>query len=244
MIFSREEQAVDIGFMLEILPRLLRVLLTTLQISVVALLLGTLFGLLFGVLRVIGPRILYPLIDAYVFLVRSTPFAVQVYAAFFLLPRIGLDLPLFVVGVIALLFNSTGYQVEIVRPAIESVDKEQRDAAAALGMSRWLAMWLIILPQAARRMIPPLTNELANLVKASSVLSIIAVYELTRAGQAIIASSYKFAEVLILVAALYFLTIQLLSWGAAYLEKHLFTYRGGQPTQPTSATHSFTGASS
>jgi len=232
---------VDIGFMLEILPRLLRVLLTTLQISVIALLLGTVFSLLLGVLRVIGPRFLHRLIDAYVFLVRSTPFALQVYAAFFLLPRVGLDLPLFVVGVIALLFNSIGYQVEIVRPALESVDKEQREAAAALGMTRWLAMGLIILPQAARRMIPPLTNELANLVKASSVLSIIAVYELTRAGQAIIASSYKFAEVLILVAALYFVTIQLLSWGAAYLEQQLFTYRGGKPTEPVAAPGSFKG---
>jgi polar amino acid transport system permease protein len=96
-------------------------------------------------------------------------------------------------------------------------------------MTRWLAMWLVILPQAARRMVPPLTNELANLVKASSVLSVIAVYELTRAGHAIIASSYKFAEVLILVAALYFVTIQLLSWGAAYLERRIFTYRSGQP---------------
>lgn len=220
----------DFVFMLEILPRLLRVLLTTIEISIIALLLGTIFGLFFGVLRVIGPPFLHPLIDGYVFLVRSTPFALQVYAAFFLLPRMGLDLPLFAVGVIALLFNSTGYQVEIVRPAIESVDKEQREAADALGMTRWMAMWLIILPQAARRMIPPLTNELANLVKASSVLSLIAVYELTRAGQAIIASSYKFAEVLILVAALYFLTIQLLSWGASYLEHEIFTYRGRQPT--------------
>ncbi len=220
----------DIGFMIEILPRLLRVLLTTIEISIIALLLGTVFGLLFGVLRVIGPRFFHPLIDAYVFLVRSTPFALQVYAAFFLLPRVGLDLPLFAVGVIALLFNSTGYQVEIVRPAIESVDREQWEAADALGMTRGLAMWLIILPQAARRMIPPLTNELANLVKASSVLSLIAVYELTRAGQAIIASSYKFAEVLILVAALYFFTIQLLSWGATYLEREIFSYRGGQPT--------------
>jgi len=219
----------DIGFMGEILPRLLRALATTIQISVIALLLGTVFGLLLGIARVIGPRLFYPLIDGYIFVVRSTPFALQVYAAFFLLPRAGIDLPLFVVGVLALLFNSVGYQIEIVRPALESVDKEQREAADSLGMTRWLAMWLVILPQAARRMVPPLTNELANLVKASSVLSVIAVYELTRAGHAIIASSYKFAEVLILVAALYFVTIQLLSWGAAYLERRIFTYRSGQP---------------
>jgi polar amino acid transport system permease protein len=225
-----EYQAVDIGFMIEILPRLLRAVWLTIQISVIALILGTVFGLLFGMLRVIGPRFLHPLIDAYVFIVRSTPVVLQIYAAFFLLPRVGLDLPLFAVGVISLVFNSTGYQVEIVRPALESVDKEQREAAYSLGMTRWMAMLLIILPQAARRMIPPLTNELANLVKASSVLSVIAVYELTRAGQAIIASSYKYAEVLILMALLYFAVIQLLSWGSSYLEREVFTYRGGQPT--------------
>lgn len=221
--------------MLEILPRLLRTLLTTIEISAVALVLGTVLGILMAVLRVVGPRVWHPVVDAYVLLVRGTPAVLQIYAAFFLLPRVGLDLPLFTVGVIALTFNSTAYQVEIVRAAIESIDKGQREAAASIGMTRWMAMWLVVMPQAARRMIPPLTNELANLVKASSALSVIAVYELTKTGQAIIASSYKFAEVLILVAALYFVTIQLLSWGARYLEQKVFSYRGGKPLGPLAA---------
>jgi His/Glu/Gln/Arg/opine family amino acid ABC transporter permease subunit len=214
----------DIGFMIDILPRLLRASVTTLQVSIVSLILGLLLGVSMGVLRVIGPRVFHPLVDAYVGLVRGTPIAVQIYAAFFLLPRVGADFTLFQISIIALTFNSTGYQIEIVRAALQSIDKRQIEAAASIGLTQFKTMWHITLPQAAQRMIPPLTNELANLIKASSVLSIIALYELTRAGHAIIAANFKYAEVLILVSILYFAAIQLLTEGANYLERDVFNF--------------------
>ena len=211
--------------MIEILPRLLKALGTTAQVSIVSLLLGTIIGLGMGVIRVIGPKIFHPIVDVFVAIVRGTPVAIQIYSAFFLLPRFGIDLSTFQVGVIALTFNSTGYQIEIVRAALQSIDKGQLEAAASLGLAKWKTMWLITLPQAAQRMIPPLTNELANLIKASSALSIIALYELTRAGQAIIAGTFKFAEVLFLVSLLYYILIQLLSLVSNYLEQKVFNFR-------------------
>jgi His/Glu/Gln/Arg/opine family amino acid ABC transporter permease subunit len=215
----------DIDFMFQILPRLLMAALTTVQVSLISLLLGLVIGILMGVIRVLGPKFLHPFVNAYVTFVRGTPIAVQIYAAFFLLPKIGLELSINEISVFALTFNSVGYQIEIVRAALQSIDRGQHEAAASIGLGKWKAAWLITLPQAAQRMIPPLTNELANLIKASSVLSIIALYELTRAGEAIIASTYKYAEVLILMSILYFAVIQSLINGSNYLEKNVFNFR-------------------
>jgi len=213
----------DTRFMIEIFPRLWHPFWVTIGVSMISLLLGTSLGASLGMLWVMSPfrspiRIL---LNAYVWVVRGTPIIVQIYIAFFLLPKIGLKLSVFWVGVIALTFNSAGYQIEIVRAAIASISRGQQEAAASIGMTDWMTMIYVVLPQALRRMIPPLTNELSNLVKASSVLSVISLFELMKAGDAIIAASFKFAEVLLVLSILYFTIIQLLSWGAKYLEQAL-----------------------
>lgn len=215
----------DFAFMLEILPRLLRGLVMTVQVSVLALFLGTVIGIALGIVRIIGPRPVQWVIIWYVTLIRGTPAIFHIYAASLLLPKLGLDLSLFWIGLIALTFNTVGYQIEIVRAALESIDYGQREAAASIGMTNWKAMRLIILPQAARRMIPPLTNELANLIKASSALSVIAVLEMTKIANSIRAATFKSPEVYVLVAILYFIVIQLLIWGASYLEQNVFNYQ-------------------
>ncbi|MFN8456863.1 MAG: amino acid ABC transporter permease [Anaerolineae bacterium] len=215
----------DFPFMLEILPRLLRGLVLTIQVSVLALLLGTVIGIALGIVRIIGPRPVQRLIIGYVTLIRGTPAIFHIYAASLLLPKIGIELSVFWVGLIALTVNTVGYQIEIVRAALESIDFGQREAAASIGMTNWMAMRSIILPQAARRMIPPLTNELANLIKASSALSVIAVLEMTKIANSIRASTFKSPEVYLLVAILYFIVIQLLIWGANYLEQNVFNYQ-------------------
>ena len=215
----------DIAFMIEILPRLLRGLVVTLAVSSIALALGLILGLLLGIARVIGPRPIRRLIAAFVILVRGTPVIFHIYAAALLLPNFGLSLPIFWIGVAALTFNTVGYQVEIVRAAIESIDKGQLEAASSIGMTNWMAMRQIVLPQAARRMIPSMTNELANLIKASSVLSVIAVLEMTKIANSIRAATFKSTEIYILVAILYFVVIQLIIWGAGYLEQNVFNYQ-------------------
>ena len=224
----------DIGFMIEILPRLVRGFVMTLQLSLLSLTLGLVLGLILGVVRVIGPRPIRRIIAAFVFFVRATPIILHIFGAALLLPKIGIDFSIFWIGVLALTFNTVGYQIEIVRAAIESVDRGQMEAALAIGMTRWMAMRNILVPQAARRMIPPMTNEMANLIKASSVLSVIAVLEATKIANSIRASTFKSTEIYILLALLYFVVIQVLIRGANYLEKNVFTYLPS--TKPASST--------
>lgn len=226
----------DIEFISEILPRLVQPLGITLAVSLLSLLLGTLLGVSLGMVWIMSPAhsLLRLLLNAYVWIVRGTPIIIQIYAAFFMLPKLGLRLDLFWVGVVALTFNSAGYQIEIVRAAIASIGRGQYEAAASIGMTDRMAMIWIVLPQAARRMIPPLANELANLVKASSVLSVISLFELTKAGDAITAATFKFAEVLLVLSVLYFAIIQTLCWGAKYLENRVFHFGSGLAAAPVS----------
>ncbi|MDX2273330.1 MAG: amino acid ABC transporter permease [Cyanobacteriota bacterium] len=222
----------DFPFMVQTLPRLVAPLGLTIGVSLVSLLLATILGVVLGLLRVICPvnNPLGWLIDGYVELVRGTPIIIQIYAVHFLLPPLlGSKLPLFWEGVCALTLNSVGYQIEIVRAAVQSIPQGQWEAARSIGMTNRIILCRILLPQAARQMIPPLTNELSNLVKASSVLSVVALFELHKAGSSIASSSFKFVEMLALQAILYFALIQTLSWGTGYLEHHVFRY-GRKPS--------------
>lgn len=210
----------DLGFIIEAMPRLLPGLWLTVQLSLVGLGIAAVIGLPLGVLRSERHRgMVKGVIDAYVFIVRGTPILVQVYAAYFLLPMTGLRLDPFWIGVVALVFNSAGYQVEIARAAMRSIPRDQWEGAAALGLKRWRALQLVILPQAMPRMLPALANEASNLVKASSVLSVIAVFELHKSANAIISQSFKFLEMLAAQALLYVAFVVALTQLAVWLER-------------------------
>lgn len=216
----------DFEFILDSLPRLLPGLWLTIQLSLLALFLAALVGLPLGVCRAGSKRGLWArLVDFYVFLVRGTPILVQVYAAYFLIPMTGVTLSPFWTGIVALVFNSAGYQIEIARAAVLSIEGGQKDGAQALGLRRWQAMRLVILPQAIPRMLPALANEASNLVKASSVLSVIAVFELHKAANAIISQSYKFLEMLAAQAVLYVAFVTVLTQLAVWLERRTGGYR-------------------
>jgi len=221
---SWQVAGLDIGFMVEIFPRLVQALGVTVQISALALLLGVVLGIPLGGLRVIGPRPLQRLIQWLVSYIRGTPQIIHFLVIYFALPSIGIVLDEYWTGVVALTFIAIGYEVEIVRAAIESVHKGQREAALAQGMTEPMALWLILLPQATRRMLPALTNELINVIKASALLSVIAVNELTKVGNAIIYNTFYFAEVLLEVAILYMFVIGVLAWLSKYLENKVFAF--------------------
>lgn len=210
----------DLAFIIEAMPRLLPGLWLTVQLSIVGLVLAAFIGLPLGVLRAELRRGTFAtIIDGYVFLVRGTPILVQIYAAYFLLPMAGLKLGPFWTGIIALIFNSAGYQVEIARAAMRSIEPGQWEAAAALGLKRGSILRLVVIPQAFPRMLPALANEASNLVKASSVLSVIAVFELHKSANAIISQSFKFLEMLTAQAALYLIFVVVLTQCAAWLER-------------------------
>ena len=214
----------DFIFIMEQMPRLLPGLLLTIQLSLIGFLIATILGVPFGILRAYKtPAYISFVIDFYVFVVRGTPILVQIYAAYFLLPLAGVKLSPFWIGIVALSFNSAGYQIEITRAAIQSIEKGQYEGALSLGLGKFRTLVSIVFPQAFLRMLPPLANEMSNLIKASSVLSIITVFELHKAANAIISDSFKFLEMLFAQAVLYVAFVVLMTQFSIYLEKRIGT---------------------
>ena len=214
----------DFIFIMEQMPRLLPGLLLTIQLSLIGFLIATILGVPFGILRAYKtPAYVSFVIDFYVFIVRGTPILVQIYAAYFLLPLAGVKLSPFWIGIVALSFNSAGYQIEITRAAIQSIEKGQYEGASSLGLGKFRTLISIVFPQAFLRMLPPLANEMSNLIKASSVLSIITVFELHKAANAIISDSFKFLEMLFAQAVLYVAFVVLMTQFSIYLEKRVGT---------------------
>ena len=214
----------DFIFIIDQMPRLLPGLLLTIQLSLIGFLIATILGVPFGILRAYKtPAYISFVIDFYVFVVRGTPILVQIYAAYFLLPLAGVKLSPFWIGIVALSFNSAGYQIEITRAAIQSIEKGQYEGASSLGLGKFRTLISIVFPQAFLRMLPPLANEMSNLIKASSVLSIITVFELHKAANAIISDSFKFLEMLFAQAVLYVAFVVLMTQFSIYLEKRVGT---------------------
>ena len=207
----------------QVLVRLLPPLGLTMLLSLTALAIATPLGLALGAWRgeMADRHPAARLIDAWVFFVRGTPILIQIFAVYFILPKLGLQPPLFVMGVGALVLNSAGYQIEIGRAAVQSVPKGQWEAALALGFDRKASLHTFILPQAARRIVGPVMNELSQLIKASSVLSVITLFELHKAAEAISSANLRFSEVIVVEGFLYFLFIFGISLMASALERRL-----------------------
>ena len=170
--------------MVEVFPRLLPALWVTIKVSFISLFFAFFIGLFFGTINSVFSKLNpFNLITrSYVWFVLCTPIIIQIYAAYLLLPKIGIQLDVFWVGVIALTFNSAGYQTEISRASISSIPKGQYEASKTLGMSFFNTMFFIILPQAIKRMLPATANEASHLIKASAILSVIALLELHKAA--------------------------------------------------------------
>jgi His/Glu/Gln/Arg/opine family amino acid ABC transporter permease subunit len=199
-------------------------LTATLKISGLAIVMGTALGFVLGLFSV-GP--LAPLrwiVRAYVDFVRGTPLLVQVFLVYFALPVVGINFSEFWAGVTALSLNAAGFIAEIVRAGISSIERGQTEAAKSIGMTPPQVLTFVLLPQIYRPVLPPLTNELISLVKGSSLLSVISVYELTRAGQAIISERFVPFEIYALIALYYYLVISALAWLSRNLERRLHAW--------------------
>ena len=176
----------------------------TIEVTAAALVLSCALGLAIGIGRLTPRRrLLYGACSAYVTFFRGTPLLVQLFLLFFGLPQFDIMLPAFVCGVIGLGLYSASYVSEIVRGAIQSVDRGQMEAARSIGMSSSLAMRTVILPQAVVRMIPPLGNEFIALIKNSALVSLLTIDDLMHEGQKIISVSYRSLEVYVVIALVY-----------------------------------------
>ena len=202
-------------------PYMAKGALVTLQISACAMALATAIGLVLGLISVSDLNLVKPLVRVYVYFIRGTPALVQIFLVYFALPRIGLELSAFWSGVVALAFNSAGFIAEIVRAGLQSIDSGQSEAAFSIGMTARQSILFILFPQSLRRITPPLTNEVITLVKTSSLLSVISIFELTRSAQVIIAERFVPFELYFALAIYYLVVITLLSWCSEYIEARL-----------------------
>ena len=202
----------------------------TLLISAITVFFGTVFGALLAIMRRsnlhIGP--VYPLrilVTIYVEVIRGTPMLLQLYFFYFLLPSLVtfLEMDAFTSVTVACIVNSTAYVAEIIRAAIESIDKGQMEASRALGLTHSQAMRLVIIPQAYRRMIPPICNEFVMVLKDTSLVSIIALTDLTYQTK-IIASNKASALVYIPAMIIYLIITGVFTFIFNRLEKRLSIY--------------------
>lgn len=209
----------DFGLIRESLPLLFQGAWVTLRITALSLVFGILLGTLVALARMSPLRWLSGLTLGYIELLRGTPLLVQIFLIFFGIPQLTQQqINEFAAGVIAFSINSSAYVAEILRAGIQSIPKGQREAALSLGFSPTQTLRYIILPQAFTRVIPPLVNEGITLLKNSSLLSAIAVVELTRAGQLISARTFKPFEMYLAVSLIYLVMTLALSFVARRLE--------------------------
>jgi len=186
------------------LPALLQGAKLTVQLTSIAVCFGIILGTIAGIAR-LSKSPLRLAAASYIDIIRGTPLLVQTFLIFYGLPSlISRPIPAYTAAILALSINSGAYVGEIVRSGIQSIDKGQWEAASSLGLSGSQTMGLIILPQAFRRILPPLGNEFIALLKDSSLVSIIALEELVRKGQIIIGRTFRPFEVWLAVAIIYF----------------------------------------
>ena len=202
------------------LPLLLKGAGVTLEITALAVGLGLLIGMFVGVARLANNRLIRGLAAVYVDCIRGTPLLVQIFIVYFALPQlIGHRIDPFMAAVGACSINSGAYVAEIFRAGIQSIDKGQMEASRALGLSWFKAMRFVIMPQAFKRIIPPLGNEFIAMLKDSSLVSVIGFEELTRAGKLIISRTYASFEIWTAVAIIYLVMTIAISRLVALLEK-------------------------
>ncbi|WP_299165584.1 amino acid ABC transporter permease [uncultured Arthrobacter sp.] len=199
-------------------------LMGTIPLSLASMALGLVLALLVALMRLSSNKLASGIARAYVSVIRGTPLLVQLFVIFYGLPSIGLTIDPWPSAIIAFSLNVGGYAAEIIRAAILSVPRGQWEAGHTIGMSRTLALRRIILPQAARVSVPPLSNTFISLVKDSSLASLILVSELFRQAQEIAAFSQQFMLLYIEAAAVYWVICLVLSAGQSRLEKRLDRY--------------------
>ncbi len=206
------------------LPFLLKGALKTVEVVVLALFFGVGCGLIGGFARLSSNKLLRGAAAVYVSVIRGTPFIVQLFFVYYSFPQIGIEIPAMVAAVGTLAVYSGSYQTEIVRGAVQSIGKGQIEAAQALGLSRWQAQWLVVMPQAFLRMLPPLGNEFVALTKNSALVSLVTVQELFLSAQMIISSTFQNFAIFLTIGIMYYAMTNLVGAGTSYLERKLKVY--------------------
>jgi polar amino acid transport system substrate-binding protein len=203
------------------LPPLLRAAVTTVKISILAMAVAVVVGLAVVLTRLYAIAPLRWLARAYIEIMRGTPLLIQLFMIYYGLPEIGIRLNAFFAGILGLGLNYAASEAENYRAGIESIPHGQTEAAEALGLSRWQTLRHIILPQAFRIVIPPMTNDFIAMFKDSSIVSVITMVELTKMYGMLAMSTYDYIGLGLMTAGIYFALSYPASLGANWLERRL-----------------------
>lgn len=214
----------DLSYMWEIIPVLGVGALTTIELTILSIIFGTILGLILALMKISSNSFLYKTAGFYIYVVRGTPLLLQLFAIYYGGPSVGINLTPFVAAVLGMSLNSAAYVAEIIRGGIQSIDKGQLEAARTLGMTYGQAMRRIILPQAYRRLIPPMGNEFVALLKDSSLVSSIAMTDLMRGAQQMYSASFKPVEVFIMAGIFYLVLTSVFTLVFGKMERRLSVY--------------------
>lgn len=201
---------------------LLRGLWPTVSVSLLAFLFSVVLGLLIGILALAPQRLPRTINRIYVEGLRSIPLLVLLLWIYYGLPiSTGIELDVFAAGVLALALSDSAFEAEIFRSGIQSIGQGQREAATSLGLTPWQSMRFVILPQAIRRILPPLGNQFVYVLKMSSLVSVIGLAELTRKANELNVTEYRPLEIYTALIVEYLLLILIVSYFVRKLEQRM-----------------------
>jgi His/Glu/Gln/Arg/opine family amino acid ABC transporter permease subunit len=203
------------------LPYLLRGAEFTLLLSVASIALSTAIGLMVALLHSFGAVPIRALVELYLFLVRGIPLLILLFAMYYVLPNAGIDLDPMAGGILVIGIYFGAFMSQVFRAAILSLPQSQWDAARSLGMRRWLMLQIVVFPQAFRIAAPPFVNTCMMLIKSTSLVSIIGLWELTMAGREAVERSLAPFQIFAGVALIYFCMCYSLARYGRYLERRM-----------------------
>lgn len=203
------------------LPLLVQGLAMTLFLGIVSFVLAIVLGFLVTVARLFGGPILRAVSITYISIIRGTPILVQILIVYFGLPQIGIRLEAVPSAILALTLHAAAYLAEDFRAGFLAVQKGQWEAGYTIGMTFWQAVRRVVLPQAVRIITPPVGSRFISLMKDTSLASVVTVVELTRVAESVGAATFRYMEMFIIIAFVYWGINSVLSLGQARLEQRL-----------------------
>lgn len=215
----------DFSFLVEHWQDYARSAWVTLELSFFGVLFGTLLGVIMALMRISRIWPIKFVASAYIELIRGTPMLVQILIIHYGLTVVGVNLPAFMSGVVALTMNSSAYMAEVFRAGIQAIDKGQTEASRSLGMTNGMTLRYIILPQAFRNMLPAIGNEFIIIIKDSSLVSMIGIAEIIYTARTIQGVTFQPLAPLLVAAGLYFIITFTLANLLSWLERKLSTSR-------------------
>ena len=226
----------DFGKMVKWIPTFIDGTIVTIVLSLITVLMGSIIGLIATLMKQSQSIIFKGIAAAYTQVIRGTPLLVQLYIWLYGFPLIGLTIPAipalgstygsreFLTAVVALSINSGAYICELLRGGLESIDKGQMEAGRSLGLSRGQTMRSVIIPQAIRVVLPGLGNEFIMMIKESSIVSVVGIFDVMYTQNIVKAVTYSIFEPLVVVALIYFLLTVTLTSLIKQLEKRLHAH--------------------